>query len=453
MAAFGLVTIAGRILDSEAASKPVSYAEDVVPILKRSCTGCHHPGKLKGDLDLTTFAALYRGGKHGATIQPGEPGKSRLLEEISGDEPSMPKEGDPLSKAEVALFERWILEGARDDTPLSAAKFTDKEPPTYSVPPVLSALTYSPDGKVLAVSGYHEVLLHSGDGTELLARLIGDSPRIESLAFSPDGKRLAVSGGAPAQFGEIQVWEIASRRRLGAYRVTSDCVYGVSFSPEADRIAFGCADKSVRMLRVQDGLETLRFDNHSDWVLGTTFTVDGKRLLSGSRDRAMKLIDPSNGQLIDDVNKLIEGVLCFARHPQLDQILYGGDMGGVRIYRMQENQQRTAANNDVNMVREFERQPGPVRAVAYAPTGDRVAVAGAYPEVRIYKTNDGSRSATLTGHEGAIFTVAFQPISNRLATGGYDGNVRIYDAESGKLLSRLIPVPIKPNAQVASKRP
>src|SRR6476646_10617320 len=47
------------------AEVPVSYYQDLVPILKRSCTGCHHPGKLKGQLDLTTYESLKKGGKHG----------------------------------------------------------------------------------------------------------------------------------------------------------------------------------------------------------------------------------------------------------------------------------------------------------------------------------------------------------------------------------------------------
>ena len=44
-------------------SKPLSYYKEVFPIFKRSCTGCHHPGKLKGELDLTTYAAFQKGGK------------------------------------------------------------------------------------------------------------------------------------------------------------------------------------------------------------------------------------------------------------------------------------------------------------------------------------------------------------------------------------------------------
>jgi len=38
--------------------KPASYYRDLVPIFKRSCTGCHHPGKLKGDLDLTLYSSV-----------------------------------------------------------------------------------------------------------------------------------------------------------------------------------------------------------------------------------------------------------------------------------------------------------------------------------------------------------------------------------------------------------
>lgn len=432
----------------EESQKPVSFAGDVVPLLKRSCTGCHNPGKMKGELDVTTYAALKKGGKHGATFTVAQPEDSRLLEEISGEEPSMPKEGAPLSKDEVALIKRWIVEGAKDDTPATVA--VPKEPPVYSAPPVISAMAISPDGAVLAVSGYHEVLLHQPDGSKLTARLAGESPRIESLTFSGDGKLLAVSGGSPARFGEIQVWDTATHTLVKAFKVTSDSLYGVSFSQTADRIAFGCADKTLRVIRVSDGKELLKFDNHSDWVLSTAFTVDGKRLLSGSRDRAMKLIDPQSGQFIDDINKLIEGVLCMARHPKQDQVLYGGDLGGLRLYKIADNQDRTASNNDVNMVREFERQPGPVRAVAFSPDGSLIAAGGTSSEVHVYKTSDGSRVAALKGNEDAVFALAFHPSNGQLLTGGYDGTVRIYEASSGKLISSFIPVPLKKNTQVAS---
>jgi hypothetical protein len=425
-------------------AKPVSYYDQITPILKKSCTGCHHPGKLKGDLDLTTYAALQKGGKHGVVFKQGDPKSSRLIEEISGAEPSMPKEGDALTAMEVALIDRWIAEGAKDDTPADKKNpFKITEPPNYSAPGVISALAYSPDGELLAVSGYHETLLLKSDGSAIAGRLLGDSPRIESIAFSKDGKLLAVSGGAPSLFGEVQIWDVEKRALVRAVQLATDSIYGVSFSPEGDRIACGGADKSVRLLNVADGKELFKFDNHSDWIFGTTFSVDGKRVLTGSRDRAMKLINASNAQFIDDINKLLENVMCIYRHPKEDIVAYGGDQGGVRAYRMQEKQGRTAANNDVNIVREFERQPAAVHAICYTPDAALLAVGGAADEIRVYKTGDGSRAFTFKGFDGAIFALAPHPTKKLLAAAGFEGKIHIYELEKGTETNSFVPFPIK----------
>ena len=445
-------------LSGFAQEKPVSYYHDLVPVLKRSCTGCHHPGKLKGDLDLTSYEALKKGGKHGESFFPTDPKKGTLLENITGDEPDMPKEGDPLTKAEVAAFERWIVEGAKDDTPEEAKNpFKLAKSPDYHAPPVISAMAYSPDGTVLAVSGYHEVLLHKPDGTGLTGRLLGESPRVESIAFSSDGKQLMVAGGAPSRFGEIQIWDVAAQTQLKSFKISSDSLYGATFSPDGKKIALGAADKLVRVISAEDGKELVKFDNHSDWTFGAVFTRNGGRILSCSRDKAMKLIDVSNGQFIDDVNKLLEGILCFARNPMDDVVAYGGELGTPRIYRISDNQNRGAGDTarDANLVRELERQPFPVHAISWSPDGGRVGV-GTSGESRLYSVADGKRTATLPGNDGAIFAIAFHPANHQVATGGFDGKVRIFDSASGNLVTNFIPVTITPAKQVAavsSERP
>jgi len=444
--ALALVLPCALVSQGTAADKPVSYYKDIVPVFKRSCTGCHHPGKLKGQLDLTTYANFLKGGKHGPGFVAGKPKESIVIDEITGDEPSMPKEGDPLSKAEVALIEQWILAGAPDDTPAGAASFKLAAAPTYPASPVISALAFSPDGSVLAASGYHEVLLLQGATSNLVARLVGESPRIESLAFSPDGKKLAVAGSAPARFGEVQIWDAAATNTVLApaqsFKVALDSIYGLSWSPEGQRLAFGGADKTVRIISVADGKELLKFDNHSDWVFATTWTTNGERILSGSRDRAMKLIDAKSAQFIDDINKLIEGVLCFARHPTADIVAYGGENGVSRSYKISDNQGRTAANNDSNFLKEFERMPGPIQAIAYAPDGKSIAVGSTGGEARIFNADDKKRLATLKGHEGAIFAMAFHPTTNWVVTGGYEGKLRVFTTTNGALLNTFIPVPI-----------
>ena len=199
----------------------------------------------------------------------------------------------------------------------------------------------------------------------------------------------------------------------------------------------------MHIIAAADGKEILKFDNHSDWVFATTWTTNGERILSGSRDRAMKLIDARSGQFIDDINKLLEGVLCFARHPKGDLIAYGGDLGVARIYKIAENQGRTAANNDVNLVKEFERMPGPVQAIAYSPDGNTICVGSVGGEARVFNPSDGKRIASLKGHEGAIFAVAYHPLTNEIVTGGYDGKLRVFESSKGEPIRAFVPVPLE----------
>jgi WD40 repeat protein/mono/diheme cytochrome c family protein len=449
---FGLITllissllaIAVRAADQ----KPVSFHNDIRPIFNASCNACHKPEKLKGELDMTSFASLLKGGKHGSTVVAGEPGKSKLVEMISGDEPDMPPDGDHLKKEQVELIERWIKEGAKDDTP---APGTSKvEPPVYVAPPVISAMAFSPDGSVLAVSGYHEVLLHKPDGSGLVGRLVGEAARIESIVFTNDGKILGIAGGSPAEFGQIQLWDPAAQKMIRTFQLTQDSLYGLSFDPEGKTLAFGAADKAVRRLNVADGKQLFEFRAHSDWVLATIFTLDGKRLVSAGRDRALKYIDLENQRFIDDINNPVEIPLSFARNPKQEQVAYGGDLGTPRLYKISDNQGRTAGRNDTNLVMAFERQPAAVTSIAFSPDGSRLAC-GSVGEVRVYDVKDGKRVLTLSGQQGSIHAIAYSPDGSRIATGGFDGQVRLFDAKSGNLVKQFVPVPITAPTTTASK--
>jgi WD40 repeat protein/regulation of enolase protein 1 (concanavalin A-like superfamily) len=424
-----------------AADAPVSYYRDVRPIFNSNCNACHKPEKMKGELDMTSVAAMLKGGKHGHTVEPGSPDKSKVIEMISGTDPDMPKDGDPLAKEQVSIISRWIAQGAKDDTPLPGTAHVDT--PVYMVPPVITALAYSPDGSVLAVTGYHEILLHTSDGSKILARLLGESPRLESLAFSTDGKMLAACGGSAAQFGQVQVWDVAARKAAKTFNVGTDELYGVSFSPDGKSVAFGGADKVVHRIDLATGKELLDFKAHADWVLATEFTHDGKQLVSAGRDRAMKLIDLETSRFVDDINNPLEACLCLAIHPKEEQILYGGDLGFARLYKISDNQKRTAGRNDTNLIRTFDRQRGPVTAVAFSADGSHVAL-GSLGVVNIYPVaaTDKSVLSLSSGIAGPVYTISYRPDGAQIAVAGYDGQVRLFDPKTGTLIKQFVPVPL-----------
>jgi mono/diheme cytochrome c family protein len=214
----------------------VSYDKQIRPIFQARCQGCHQPAKAGGNFVMTTFDRMLKGGESGErAIVAGKPADSHMITLITpeGGKAEMPQNKPPLSAAEIELISRWIAQGASDDTPRAAkTRYDQDHPPVYTRLPVIPALAFSIDGSLLAVAGFHEVLLWKADGSELVGRLVGLSERIESLAFSPDGKRLAVCGGRPARMGEVQVWDVAKRKLALSAPVSYDTVYGVSWSPD-----------------------------------------------------------------------------------------------------------------------------------------------------------------------------------------------------------------------------
>jgi mono/diheme cytochrome c family protein len=444
-----LATLCFADLCAQQPGAEVSYFREIRPIVQRTCQGCHQPAMKSGGLDATRYEGFAAGGNKGPAFKAGAPQESVVLAYLKGErQPRMPFGSPPLPDDQIELFRRWIAAGAKDDTPPEARDIValDK-PPVYHLPPVITALAYSPDGSLLAISGYREVLLHKTDGSGLAGRLVGLSDRIQSLQFSRDGKLLVAAGGTPALFGEVELWDVASRKLLHSVTLTSDTVFGASLSPDSSRVAVGCADNTVRVVDTAAGKEVLKITNHENWVLGTIFGVDGKRLVSVSRDQAAKLTDASTGQFIENINALRGELAAIARHPTRDLILIGGTERIPYLYTMDRSASMKIAD-DSTLIRKFETQDGGIFALAFSPDGSRIAVAGAADDVPVYQTETGERTATCKGHKGT-YAVAFSPNGEQLATGGFDGKVRICEVNSGKLVRDFVPVPVETLAAAA----
>jgi hypothetical protein len=110
----GLAMFAAAPEDGSPA-RAASFSKDVSPILKASCSKCHTGKDAKGGVDLSSYAAMKKGGKGGAVFVEGDPDKSPLVTSISGDKPDMPKKAAPLTKAQVATISAWVKEGAKNN--------------------------------------------------------------------------------------------------------------------------------------------------------------------------------------------------------------------------------------------------------------------------------------------------------------------------------------------------
>ncbi|MFN0076743.1 MAG: DUF1549 domain-containing protein [Prosthecobacter sp.] len=462
-------------------NKPVSFYKHIRPIFQAQCNGCHQPAKKKGDYIMTDFVTLLKGGEEGHAIVPGKAAESNMLKLIKPDEKGkveMPQKADPLHASQIALIERWINEGAKDDTPASAkAQYDMAHPPVYVTAPAVTSLEYSPDGTQIAVAGYHEVLVHKADGSGIVTRLVGLAERIQKLAWSPDGKKIAVTGGSPARMGEIQIWDVAAKKLELSKSLTFDTLYGASWSPDGKFLAFGCGDNAVRAIEAATGKETLFMGGHSDWVLDTVWGVDGKHVVSCGRDMSVKLTEVATMRFVDNVTSITPGALkggvqVLARHPLRDEILIGGTDGIPAIYRMERITKRVIGDN-ANLIRKFPVMQGRIFGVDFAPDGKRIAAGASFEgagAVNIYSSDydstmppevkklvetvsgkgkelddwvtKGVQQLSTTAIPCGIFSVTFSPDGKTVAAAGQDGQIRLIDAATGKVAKEFVSVPL-----------
>ena len=119
--------------DREAQSKGlVRYQEDIQPIFEDNCIKCHGE-KEKGDLRLDSLDRALAGGESGeASVVPGHPESSLLVELINSDDDVdyMPPKGRRLTENERSLISRWIAQGAswdiREPEPIASSRFPTK---------------------------------------------------------------------------------------------------------------------------------------------------------------------------------------------------------------------------------------------------------------------------------------------------------------------------------------
>jgi len=467
---------------------PVSYYKKIRPILQAQCQGCHQPAKSKGGYVMTDFARFLAGGEECAkdkkqAVVAKDPEKSFLIEQITpdGGKAEMPPKKAPLPDADIKLITRWISEGAVDDTPTNARqRFDVDHPPVYQRPPVITSLAYSPDGSLLAVAGFHEILLWKADGSELVARLIGLSERIQSVRFSPDGRRLAAAGGRPAQMGEVQIWDVEKRKLLLSLAIGADTIYGVNWSPDGKIVSFGCPDNAVRAIDAETGKQVLQGTSHSDWVLDTVFTHEGDKLVTVGRDMSAKLTEVASQRFIDNISSITPGALrgglqTVARHPERDEFLVGGADGIPEAYRIVRKVQRRIGDNAL-CIRKFPAMEGRIYAVAFAPDGKSFAAGSSLDgsgEVNFYNydfntempadilaiedkagrteeekkkeedhfTSDVKLLGSVPFNAG-IYALSYQPDGKSVAVAGEDGKVRMINPADAKVIKEFVPVPI-----------
>ncbi len=430
------------VVKSSAEESPVSYARDVFPFLEEQCLACHDDGFETSELSLADVPAMIKGGRRGPAVVPGKSDESLMIQYLTGErQPQMPPETSiPLDQ--VAMLRRWIDEGAKVDA--SPEELAQQAEARYAAaeavaavstdaPPPVTSLAYAPDGKVMAVAGYREVVLVEPGSGRPLRRLLGPPDQVTAVAFHPDGTLLAAASGLPGRQGEVRIWKTETWNEVRVLRGHADTVLAMAWRPGSKQIATASLDKLILIWNAETGKQVRQIKSHADIVDALAYSPDGKTLASGSVDKTAKVFDAETGLQQASLNGHNGAVLQVAFSPDGQRLATAGADHQIRLWNLE---------NTNNPERGFGHT-GPVYALAWRPDSSSLwAGSGGQPSFLSYKRENGQRVVDIPGEtmpKDWVYAVAVAPDGQTVAAGGWDGAVTIWNLKDGMRLRLFIP--------------
>jgi len=196
----------------------------------------------------------------------------------------------------------------------------------------IAAMTFSPDGKILATGGYDR-FVHLWDTAT--GKRLGDpffqGDIVVCLDFSPDGKRLAVARTRDYSGKEsVIVYDVATGRQRGP--TIQAAAHIMRFAPDGKRIVMAIGS-SIRIWDPATG-DLQAALTESGGINTLIFSPDGKMTLAGATDGTLRLRDVATGKLVGAPMIAQQRVTsaAFSPDPQGKLIVAGYGDGSARLW-------------------------------------------------------------------------------------------------------------------------
>jgi WD40 repeat protein len=156
----------------------------------------------------------------------------------------------------------------------------------------ISALSLSPDGKLLAVGSDDEIEIWKV-GDKAAVSTISGGQKITAVAIDASGRLVA----AAREDRSIGVWDVKTGALQAELRKHENVVNALAFSPDGKILASGGDDRTAILWDIPSGKSKRTLKGHDMTVTSLAFSPDGRLLASGSGNAAVVLWVVESGKI------------------------------------------------------------------------------------------------------------------------------------------------------------
>lgn len=427
---YSTVVISFASLAVAAESAP-SYEEQIAPIFKKYCVGCHNATELEGEFSLETFSDLQKGGPRGPAVLAGDSKSSRLVRMLTGQaKPLMPPKDEPAPKPEeISLLKAWIDAGASGPKGSESAPLTLNTPKIAPAnkPKAVTSIAWSPDGKLLAVARFAEVQILNAE-THQPVSVIADQPgKVTSVKFSADGRMLVVASGVTGLRGQATLWSISENKPVRQFAGHRDILYAAALTLDGKLLATGSYDRQIILWNAETGEQVRTMKGHNDAIYDLAFNPEGTVLASASGDQTVKLWQVSTGVRLDTLSQPLKEQLCVSFSPDGKAVVAGGVDNRLRVWKLM-----SAEVPQINplLLSRFAHE-GPLVQLAFSKDGKQLVSVSEDRTVKLWDATTYTQIYVYEKQPDITAALAWSPAGNQFVLGRMDGSLQFYPVHQG----------------------
>lgn len=414
-----------------AAEPAPNYEQHVAPILKKYCVGCHNATDLEGEFSLESFADLQKGGPRGPALLAGDSKSSRLIRMLTGQaKPAMPPKDEPGPKPEeILILKAWIDAGAAGPQGAEPQPLTLITPriPAAQKPKAVTAVAWSPDGKLLAVARFAEVQVLDAATRQPVATIAGQPGKVTGVKFTADSQGLVIASGVTGLRGLATLWDVASSKVVRQFSGHRDVLYAAVPSPDGKLLATGSYDRQIILWNLATGEQLRTLKGHNDAIYDLAFHPASTVLASASGDQTVKLWQVSTGIRLDTLSQPLKEQFCVSFSPDGQAVVAGGVDNRLRVWKFMSAD--VPQINPIQIAR-FAHE-GPLVQLAFSKNGKQLVSVSEDRTVKLWDATTYTQTYVFERQPDITAALAWSPTGDQFVLGRMDGSLQFYPVPAG----------------------